>query len=66
MNIRTRKAIGTLLFVAFSIFWFAFVLSVALARLPGTSTPTQLLFYFIAVLPWFGVSALLIWWMQKA
>ncbi len=65
MTIRTRKAIGTALFVAFSIFYFLFVISVALARLPGTSTGAQLLFYLVSILPWFAVSAVIVRWMQK-
>jgi hypothetical protein len=65
MTIRARKFIGTLLFVAFSICYFFFAISVAIARLPDTSTATQLLFYFVATLIWFVVCAIIIRWMQK-
>lgn len=65
MTIRTRKLIGTLLFVAFSITYFLFTISVALARLPGTAIGTQLLFYVVSIVPWFVMSAIIIRWMQK-
>ncbi len=65
MNVRLKKFIGTTLFVGFSLFYFFFAITVAIVRLPGTSTLTQLGFYFAATLIWFVVAAALIWWMQK-
>jgi hypothetical protein len=65
MTIRLRKLIGTLLFVAFSICYFFFAISVAIVRLPGTPMAAQLAFYAVTTLIWFVVCAAIIRWMQK-
>lgn len=65
MHVRLRKFIGTLIFVAVSTVYFLIAISVAIARLPGTSVGVQLLFYAGATVIWFGFSAVLIAWMQK-
>lgn len=65
MNLRLKKFVGATIFVGFSLFYFFFVITVAIARLPGASLPTQLGFYFVATLIWFVVAAALIRWMQK-
>ncbi len=65
MNIRLKKLIGTAAFVAGSIFYFFFAITVAIARLPGTSLGAQLLFYLVTTLIWFFFGALLIRWMLK-
>lgn len=65
MNIRLRKLLGTIVFVAGTASYFLFVISVAIARLPGTSTAVQLLFYLIATLIWLGFAGPLVRWMQK-
>ena len=65
MNIRQRKLLGTAIFVAGSVFYFFLAITIAIARLPGTSLGAQLLFYLVTTLIWFFFSALLIRWMQK-
>jgi len=65
MNIRQRKLTGTVIFVAGSVFYFFLAITIAIARLPGTSLGVQLLFYLVTTLIWFFFSALLIRWMQK-
>jgi hypothetical protein len=65
MTIRTRKLIGTVLFVAYSLFYYVFMISVALARLPGTGIGTQLLFYLIITVVWLIPAAVIVRWMQK-
>jgi hypothetical protein len=65
MNIRQRKLIGTVIFVAGSVFYFLVAITIAIARLPGTPMSVQLLFYLVITLIWFFFSALLIRWMQK-
>jgi glucan phosphoethanolaminetransferase (alkaline phosphatase superfamily) len=65
MDIRRKKLIGTAIFVASSVFYFFFWITVAMARLPGTAMATQLLFYFVITMIWVFFSALLIRWMQK-
>lgn len=54
-----------MIFVAGSVFYFLFTISIAIARLPGTSMATQLLFYLVITLIWVFFSAILIRWMQK-
>lgn len=65
MNIRQRKLAGTVFFIAGSACYFFFTITVAIARLPGTSMGVQLLFYLVITLIWLFFSALLIRWMQK-
>jgi hypothetical protein len=65
MNIRRKKLIGTVVFVSGSVFYFLFAISIAIARLPGTTMGTQLLFYLVITLIWVFFSAILIRWMQK-
>jgi hypothetical protein len=64
MDIRLKKLIGTAIFVSGSAFYFLFMISVAIARLPGTAMATQLLFYFVITVIWVFFSGLLIRWMQ--
>ncbi len=65
MNVRQRKLVGTVIFVAGSVFYFLFTISIAIARLPGTSMGTQLLFYLVITLIWVFFSGILIRWMQR-
>jgi hypothetical protein len=65
MNVRRKKLIGTVVFVAGSVFYFFFMITVAIARLPGTTMATQLLFYLVITLIWVFFAGLLIRWMQK-
>jgi hypothetical protein len=65
MTIRTRKLIGTMIFVLGSASYFFFIITVAVARLPGTTMGTQLLFYLVTTLIWLFFAGILIRWMQK-
>lgn len=65
MDVRLRKFIGSLALIGFSLVYYWFVISVAIARLPGLAMPWHLLFYFLAVVVWFVPSALIIRWIQR-
>jgi hypothetical protein len=65
-NIRLKKLTGTIVFVAGTVSYFFFVITVALARLPGTAMGTQLLFYLISTLIWLFFAGLLVRWMLRA
>jgi hypothetical protein len=65
MTIRTRKLIGTMIFVLGSASYFFFIITVAIARLPGTTMGTQLLFYLVTTLIWLFFAGILVRWMQK-
>jgi len=65
MNPRLRKLIGVIIFVAGSLFYFLFTISIALARLPGTTIWTQLLFYLVITVIWVLWAGVLIKWMLK-
>ncbi len=65
MNPRTRKLVGTFVLVAFVVVYSLTAMTVAAARLPGTSGLTQLVFYAVAGLVWVIPAGILIAWMQK-
>jgi Na+/phosphate symporter len=65
MNTRLKKLVGTVLFVSGTALFYFFVITVAIARLPGTPVGVHLLFYLIATLIWFFLAGLLVRWMQK-
>ena len=65
MTIRTRKLIGTMIFVLGSVSYFFFMITVAVARLPGTTMGAQLLFYLVITLVWLFFAGILVRWMQK-
>ncbi len=65
MTIRTRKLIGTMIFVLGSASYFFFIVTVAIARLPGTTMGAQLLFYLVITLIWLFFAGILVRWMQK-
>lgn len=62
---RARKLIGTVLLVAFIIVYSLTAMTIAAAKLPGTSGLVQLIYYAVAGLLWAVPAAGLIWWMQK-
>ena len=66
MTIRTRKLIGTMIFVLGSASYFFFIITVAVARLPGTTMGAQLLFYLVTTLIWLFFAGILVRWMQKS
>jgi hypothetical protein len=65
MNNSLKKLVGTTVFVAGTTAYFLFVISVAIARLPGTSMGAQLLFYLVSTLIWLFFAGILVRWMQK-
>lgn len=66
MSLGQRKFIGGIGLVVFSIVYYAFVISIALARLPDLATGWHILFYFLSVVVWFIPSALIIRWIGPA
>lgn len=62
---RLRKLIGTIVLVIFVSVYALTAMTVAAAKLPGTSRLTQLVFYAVAGLAWVIPAAALIAWMQK-
>ncbi len=65
MQQRTRKLIGTFALVAFVIVYSLTAMTIAAAKLPGTSGFIQFAYYAFAGLFWALPAAGLIWWMQK-
>ncbi len=62
---RMRRFTGALALVLFSVFYYWFVMSVAIMRLPGLAIGWHLLFYFLSVVIWFIPSAMIVRWMQR-
>ncbi len=62
---RLKKLIGSIVLVVFVCVYALTAMTVAAARLPGTSGLTQLVFYMVAGLAWIIPAAALIAWMQK-
>ena len=60
-----RKIIGTVLLVAFVTFYALAAMTVAAAKLPGTSGWVQLVFYVVAGLVWVIPAGVLVAWMQR-
>lgn len=65
MSDRVRKLIGSVLLVAFVCLYALTAMTVAAAKLPGTSGLTQLAFYTIVGLVWVIPAGALILWMQR-
>lgn len=65
MSLRLKKLIGTVVLVAFVCAYALVVMTVAAAKLPGTSRLAQLAFFAVAGLAWVFPAAALIAWMQK-
>lgn len=66
MSQRLRKLIGTVALVAFIAVYALTAMTVAAAKLPGTSGLTQLAFFAVAGLLWVIPAAALITWMSKS
>ena len=60
-----RKLIGAVLLIVFVPFYALVAMTVGAARLPGTSTLTQMLYFAIAGLIWVIPAGLVIKWMQR-
>ena len=65
MQQRWRKLVGMLVLVLFVIFYALTAMTIAAAKLPGTSSLLQLLFYVAAGLAWIIPAGALIYWMGK-
>lgn len=66
MSQRLRKLIGTAILVVFVVLYALVVMTLAAAKLPGTSTLTQVLFFAVTGLAWVIPAAALIYWMARA
>lgn len=62
---RLRKLLGTVVLVLFVTVYALAAMTVAAAKLPGTSWPVQLIFFLVAGLAWVIPAAPLITWMQR-
>ncbi len=65
MNPRARKLLGTIILVIFVVVYSLTAMTIAAAKLPGTSGLTQLAFYTVAGLLWIVPAGGLIYWMQE-
>ena len=62
---RMRKLVGTIILVVFVVLYALAAMTVAAAKLPGTSGWVQLLYFAAAGLLWVLPAAPLVRWMQK-
>lgn len=65
MNARVRKLIGAVLLLVFIPAYAIVTVTVAVARLPGTSILTHTLFFAITGLLWVIPAGLIIRWMLR-
>ena len=65
MQQRMRKLVGTIVLVTFVSFYALVAMTIAAAKLPGTSGLVQFAFYVVAGLAWVIPTLPLISWMQK-
>ena len=62
---RMRKLIGSIVLVAFICLYALTAMTIAAAKLPGTSGLTQLLYFAVAGLAWVIPAGALVAWMVK-
>ena len=62
---KLRKFLGAVLLVVFVPFYALTAMTVAAARLPGTTTLAQTIFYAVAGLIWVIPAGLIIRWMMR-
>jgi hypothetical protein len=62
---RLRKLIGTIVLVVFICFYALTAMTIAAAKLPGTSGLTQLVYFVVAGLAWVLPAGALVAWMVK-
>jgi hypothetical protein len=62
---RLRKFLGTIALLVFMAFYAMTAMTIAAAKLPGTSGFVQLVFFLVAGLAWVIPAAPLVTWMQK-
>jgi Protein of unknown function (DUF2842) len=65
MPARLKKLIGSVALLVFSLAYFWFAISIAIARLPGLATGWHLLFYLVVTLIWLVPSGAIVYWMQS-
>jgi hypothetical protein len=65
MPLRLRKLVGTVALVAFISLYALTAMTVAAAKLPGTSGLVQLAYFAVAGLAWVVPAGALISWMSK-
>lgn len=65
MRPNLRKLVGTVVLVVFVSLYALTAMTVAAAKLPGTSGLVQFLFFLVAGLIWVIPAGLLISWMSK-
>ncbi|HMN86158.1 MAG TPA: DUF2842 domain-containing protein [Bauldia sp.] len=65
MRQRVRKFIGAVVLAVFVPFYALTAMTVAAAKLPGTSGLTQTLFYAIVGLLWVIPAGFVVTWMQR-
>jgi len=65
MRQRTRKLIGTAFLAVFVPFYGLVAMTVAAARLPGTSVLTQTIFFAVVGLAWVIPAGAVVYWMQR-
>ncbi len=62
---RLRKLAGTLALVVLIVVYSLTAMTIAAAKLPGTSGLVQLVYYALAGLLWVPPAGLIIWWMAR-
>ena len=60
-----RKLTGTLALIVLVVVYSLTAMTIAAAKLPGTSGLVQLIYYAVAGLLWVPPAGLIIWWMAK-
>jgi hypothetical protein len=65
MRQRARKLIGTIALVVFVSIYALAAMTIAAAKLPGTSGLVQLAYFVIVGLAWVIPAAALVTWMQR-
>jgi hypothetical protein len=65
MHTRLRKLIGAIALVSFVLVYALVVMTIAAARLPGTSGLVQLVFYVVGGLAWIFPAGVIIYWTSK-
>ncbi len=62
---KLRKLTGTLALIVLVVVYSLTAMTIAAAKLPGTSGLVQLIYYAVAGLLWVPPAGLIIWWMAK-
>ncbi len=62
---KLRKLAGTLALIVLVVVYSLTAMTIAAAKLPGTSTLVQFAYYAFAGLLWVLPAGLIIWWMAK-